>query len=85
MLNSALRALREARGWSQSNLALTAGLTRTTVGDYERGTTSPTPETLRRLARALGVPVRELLAEPLTGLPSLDSRREHRDLCLRTG
>jgi transcriptional regulator with XRE-family HTH domain len=57
-----LRELREARGWSQSGLALAARVSRTSVGKYERGTAHPRPETLKSLAAALGVEVSDLVA-----------------------
>ncbi len=59
--------LREARGWSQTELAKRAGIGRGTMNMVEGGRTAPRLITLRRLARALGVPVRELLPpEPET-------------------
>jgi len=65
-----IRQMREARGWSQSALALTAGVSRTTVGDYERGRTTPLPGTLARLAEALGVRVADLSERaPVGGSP----------------
>lgn len=47
--------------FSQEALALTAGLDRTLVSKLERGVSSPSLETLLKLANVLDVPVDELL------------------------
>lgn len=52
-----LRALREARGWSQEEFADRAGLHRTYVSAVERGVRNPTLSVLERLAKALGVSI----------------------------
>lgn len=57
-----LRKLREARGLTQAELAERAGLHRVYLTQVEGGVkTNPSLDTLQRLAKALGVPVRELL------------------------
>ena len=56
-----LRALREARGWSQEEFADRAGLHRTYVSAVERGVRNPTLSVLERLAKALGIKLAELL------------------------
>lgn len=56
-----LRALREARGWSQEEFADRAGLHRTYVSAVERGVRNPTLSVLERLAKALGIRLSELL------------------------
>ena len=56
-----LRALREARGWSQEEFADRAGLHRTYVSAVERGVRNPTLSVLERLANALGIKLSELL------------------------
>ena len=50
-----IRALRERRNLSQQALAEASGLSRNTLSLLERGQTSPTVSTLKRLATALGV------------------------------
>lgn len=50
-----LRTLRERRNLSQRSLAEASGLSRNTLSLLERGQTSPTVSTLKRLAIALGV------------------------------
>ena len=54
-LGARVRALREARDWSQEELADRAGLHRTYVSSVERGVRNPTVTVMARLASALGV------------------------------
>ena len=56
-----LKKQREAKGLSQAALAKRASITREYVNKLEAGRYDPTIGTLRRLAKALGVPVVELL------------------------
>jgi transcriptional regulator with XRE-family HTH domain len=59
-----IRHLREERGLTQRELARRAGLTPSGVGFIEHGQTrNPSAETVVAIARALGVPVEELLGE----------------------
>ena len=61
-LSRVLRALREAKGLSQVALAEKAKVERTYLVKLESGDkTNPSLDVLKRLARALGVPVTELL------------------------
>ena len=57
----ALRSVRLERGLSQESLGFACGRHRTYVSALERGTSSPTLETVVRLARALGVDAAELV------------------------
>ncbi len=50
-----IRQYREARGFSQEELAHRIGINRNYVGRLEREEHSPTVEMLERVARALGV------------------------------
>jgi putative transcriptional regulator len=50
-----IRELREARGWSQLELANRLGVTPSTVYNWERGRSEPTASTLRRIARVFEV------------------------------
>jgi len=50
-----VRALREAEGWSQSELARRAGLHSTTVSVIESGRWKPGQGQIEKLAVALGV------------------------------
>lgn len=52
-----LTELRQARGWSKAELARRAELVEGYVGKIESGRLVPYETQLRRIARALGVPV----------------------------
>lgn len=56
-----LRKAREARGWSQEELAFKAGVHRTYVGGVERGEYNVTVLTLLRFTRTLGLSLRDVL------------------------
>lgn len=62
-----LRRLRVARGLSQEQLAVDAGIDRTYVGRLERGRANPTVAVLERIAAALEAPIVELLVVPEPG------------------
>ena len=64
-----LRLRRVERGLSQERLALAAGIDRAYVGRVERASENVTITTLEALARALAVPVADLLIEPEPGAP----------------
>lgn len=57
----AVRQLREARHWSQEQLAAQSNLNRSYVGEIERGKVAPSLITLNKLALALLVSASELL------------------------
>lgn len=63
-----LRLLRTARGLSQERLAIDAGVARGWLSQLERQKGNTSLDLLDRLARALGVPVAVLLAEPEAGV-----------------
>jgi len=52
-LGRTVRALREQRGWSQTQLAAAAGMTQSAVARFEAGGTVPSLPVLDRLAVAL--------------------------------
>jgi transcriptional regulator with XRE-family HTH domain len=52
-----VRQIRKGRGWSQERTAAEAGIDRVTLVHIETGRSSPTVETLQKLAGALGVEV----------------------------
>ena len=56
-----LRAVRQARGWTQADLAERAGIAVEVCGRLERGHVLPRADTLVRLAAALGVTTDALL------------------------
>ena len=55
-----VRAFREAKGWSQEELAFNSGLHRTYVGDIERGERNIAVLNLSKLAAALEIPIASL-------------------------
>jgi len=55
-----LAILRLIRRWSQSELALAAGVTNSAISDYERGKVDPQAQTLSKLMKALGLPLSAL-------------------------
>jgi len=61
-LGENIREYREAKGISQEDLALEAGLDRTYVGGVERGERNPTVLSLLKLARPLGVDLRSFVS-----------------------
>ncbi len=62
VLGKRLRRLREQAGLTQAELARRAGVGRVTVVRIEKGRIYARTETLRRLARALGTSLADLLA-----------------------
>lgn len=59
-----VRRLRREMELSQESLGLTAGVDRAYVSAVERGKRNPTVVILEKLAKALGVPLGDLVAEP---------------------
>jgi transcriptional regulator with XRE-family HTH domain len=61
-LGAVLKQIREAKGLSQLDLAKRAKISQGYLSDLEAGEKkNPGIETLRKIAKALGVPVAELL------------------------
>ena len=64
-LSRRIRDLRYAKGWGPDELASRAKISRTALYQIERGNTAkPQAGTLRRISRALGVPLEILLESP---------------------
>jgi len=61
-LGERLRAEREARGWSLTDLAQRSGVSRAMINKIERAESSPTASLLGRLSGAFGLTLSELLA-----------------------
>jgi transcriptional regulator with XRE-family HTH domain len=57
-----LQQWRKQRGWTLEETGAVAGYTRSMMSKIEKGERQLTPEAAVRIARALKVPVRELLA-----------------------
>ena len=68
-----LRVLRAERGLSLTDAAERAGVTRDTVSNLERGKRHAYTPTLSKIAKGYGVPVEELLEEPV---PLAEAPRE---------
>jgi transcriptional regulator with XRE-family HTH domain len=64
-LGHRLRVLRAERGLSLREAASRTGVAKETISDIERGIRHPHDVTLSKLARGYGVPVGELLEEPV--------------------
>ncbi len=56
-----IKAMREARGWSQHDLAMRVLVTRQSIDLWERGVNSPTLVTARRLANTFGCTIDDLI------------------------
>ena len=59
----ALRAIRERSGLSQTALSTISGISQGHISQLESGQRRSRPETVHRLAAALGVPVGALVSE----------------------
>jgi transcriptional regulator with XRE-family HTH domain len=75
-----LRLLRTARGLSQEQLAVDAGVARGWVSRLELQKGNTSLDLLDRLASALGVPITTLLAEPEAGVEAPQPLRNGRKL-----
>lgn len=71
-----LRALRQANGLSQEELAHEAGIDRTYISALERNVYNASIDVVDRLAQALGVEAAELLQRPSTGTEDSKSERD---------
>jgi predicted transcriptional regulator len=58
-----LRRLRERRLWLIGDLAEKSGVHRNLISTYEHGKSGAHPDTIRKLAKALGVEPTELIGE----------------------
>lgn len=77
MIAEKIKALREARGWSQAELSRRLGITRNGVNSWEQGLSMPSPACLVDLARLFCVSTDYLLGvEPLNtvNVTGLDER-----------
>lgn len=58
-----LRLLREQKGWTQLRLSQESGVSQTYISELEAGKFHATGPILRKLARAIGVTIDELLGD----------------------
>ena len=61
-ISARIRLERESRGWSLSELAERAGISRAMIHKIERGDSSPTATLLARLSGAFGISMSTLIA-----------------------
>ncbi len=64
-LGERLQKLRREKNWSQEKLAQEIGIVRRLISRYETGVSTPSVETLRKLAAVFGVSVDFLLKDPV--------------------
>jgi transcriptional regulator with XRE-family HTH domain len=74
ILATQIRHYRRSRGWTQSQLAERCSLSLDMLGRLERGTASPSLDTVARLAESLGIQAATLLG----GRPLFDRKRDNR-------
>lgn len=74
-----LRALRQRRGTTLTDLSAATGVSVSTLSRLESGGRRPTLELLLPLARAHGVPIDELVGAPPTGDPRVHFRPVERN------
>ena len=63
LLGESVRSERKKAGFSQEKLAEKANLSTVFISRIERGVESPSVDSLVKVARALGIRVRELVAD----------------------
>lgn len=61
MIGKKVKRLRGGKGWSQARLSQKSGVSRVTIARVEVGMTNPDLLTRKKLAKALGVGILELL------------------------
>ncbi len=73
-----IKRLREQAGLSQTALAKKAGLSVRSIQNWEQGHRVPRAQVVLTLARAIGVPVEQLLSEISQDRPAPRTRRKPR-------
>ena len=82
IIGDRLRALREERQLSQGDIEKRTGLVRCYISRVENGHTVPAIETLKKMARALEIPMYQLFydGEEPPQLPNLPKRKSSDDI-----
>jgi len=62
-----LKEIRRLKGYSLTGLERESGVSADTISKIELGRREPHPGTVKKIAEALGVEVRELFEEPVLG------------------
>ena len=60
-LGKNLKRTRMAKGITQGDIVRALGMTRSSVSNIENGKANPTLATITRIAKAIGVPARDLM------------------------
>lgn len=68
MLGENILKLRKSKGLSQEQLGEQVEVTRQTISNWELGETSPNPEQLKLLSKALNISIDELLENDINGV-----------------
>ncbi len=68
MLGENILKLRKSKGLSQEQLGEKIDVTRQTISNWELGETSPNPDQLKLLSKALNISIDELLENDVNGL-----------------
>lgn len=76
-----IRNLREARGWTQAELARRLGITRNGVNSWEQGLSMPSPAFLVELAKTFSVSTDYLLGVECLNVVNVTGLRE-RDIAV---
>ncbi|MFJ6207348.1 helix-turn-helix domain-containing protein [Lysinibacillus sp. NPDC092081] len=63
MIGEIIKTLRESLNMTQEELAERSGLSRVSIGNYERGSRKPAPEALKKLSKGLNVDYMELMTK----------------------
>ena len=74
-----LKEFREAKGWTQRQTAMKAGLAPTTYHNYEKGLREPDSETLIKFAELFGITIDELIGRDS---PDVDYKKRRNDALL---
>jgi len=84
MVGERLRALREEKNFSQGEIEKRTGLLRCYISRVENGHTVPAVETLEKFARALEIPMYQLLydGEKPPEAPNLRKKKKDGRVCL---
>lgn len=75
-LGVAVRKWRHSRGWTQQYVADRLGLTNSAVAQWELGTSTPSGQTMEKLAKVFGLSLAEFVTGPVRG-SSLVARWHH--------
>jgi len=75
-----IAALRDSKGWSQSELADKSGVSRVMIGKYERGEAIPSIDAAKKIADALEVSLDYLVGEGINSKLDKQALKRLQDL-----